>query len=106
MKQEIAEVHEIDTTGAPAGGHTSGVGIQITWQKGPLGRDGARKEPNGAFVEGVIQAAVGRLEHFQSTRFKCRENALAITKLEEALHWLQSRADDREKRGIEGTNAV
>lgn len=106
MKQQISERHDIDTTGAPAGGQTTGLGIQIDWQKGPLGRDGARKDPNGAFVEGVVQAAIGRLEHYQSTRFKCRENALAITKLEEALHWLQSRTDDRERRGIEGTNAV
>lgn len=106
MKQHIEETHNLDENGNPAGGITTGTGIAITWQSGPLGRGDDRKEPNGAFVEGVIQAALGRLEHYQSTKFRCRENALAITKLEEALHWLESRTANREKRQVEGTHAV
>lgn len=105
MRQEITEMHNLDpVTGAPAGGTTAGVGIQIQWQNGPLGRGADRVSPNGAFVEGVIQAALGRLQHYQSTKFNCRENALAITKLEEALHWCQHRTADREARAVEGTH--
>ena len=102
MMQEIVEHHDVDADNNPTGGLTTGVGIQINWQNGPLGRNGDRKEPNGAFVEGIVQAALGRLYFYQSTKFKCRENALAITKLEEALHWCQHRTADREARGVEG----
>jgi hypothetical protein len=106
MRQPITEQHHVDEHGNPAGGTTSGRGISIEWQNGPLAVDGVRREPNGAFVEGVIAAALGRLQHYQASRFKCRENALAITKLEEALHWLESRTKDREQRGVEGTHQV
>ena len=107
MRQAISETHQVDAAGLPAGGRTDATGISIGWQNGPLGRDADRQEPNGAFVEGVIQAAIGRLEWYQTTsdgRFRCRENALAITHLEEALHWLESRTAKREARGVEGTH--
>jgi hypothetical protein len=105
MRQVINEDHRIDpATGNPAGGITSGKGLAIAWQDGPLAVDGERKQPNGAFVEGVIEAALGRLQFYQRSKFTCRENALAITKLEEALHWLGHRTADREARGVEGTH--
>lgn len=106
MNQQITEHHDLDSDGNPAGGKSSGTGIAIQWQDGPLGRGADRKEPNGAFVEGVINAALGRLQHYQITKFACRENALAITKLEEALHWLNHRTAQREARDVEGTHGV
>lgn len=106
MKQRIHEAHNKDENGKPAGGATNGMGITIHWQNGPLQVNGKRKEPNGAFVEGVIQAAIGRLKWYQTTEFSCRENALTITKLEEALHWCHHRTADREDRGVEGTHQV
>jgi len=106
MLQEVNGKHFTDANGNPAGGRTTGKGIEINWQNGPLGRGEERKEPNGAFVEGVIAAAIDRLEYYQSSKFKCRENALAITKLEEALHWCQHRTAKREKRAVEGTHTV
>ncbi len=36
--------------------------------------------------------------------FPCRENALTITKIEEAIHWQDARTKDRESRGVEGLN--
>ena len=106
MIQKIQSQHNSDDNGNPAGGSTIGVGISISWQNGPLGRGEDRIEPNGAFVEGVIAAALDRLQYYQSSKFKCRENALAITKLEEALHWCQHRTADREARDVEGTHTV
>lgn len=106
MNQEIVESHRVDANGNPTGGRTTGTGIDIQWQDGPLAVDGVRKAPNGAFVEGVISAAIGRLEHYQASKFRCRENALVITKLQEALMWLQWRTRDREGQGIEGTHGV
>ena len=106
MEQGIAQDHIVDEAGNPAGGTTEGIGIKIQWQNGPLGRGADRKEPNGAFVEGVIKAAIGRLEFYQASKFNCRENALALTKLQEALHWLNHRTQAREKRDVEGTHAI
>ncbi len=103
--RQILEQHRTDKQGHPAGGTTTGLGIEIHWQDGPLGAQGdARRTPNGAFVEDVIAAALGRLEFYQVGAFKCRENALAITKLQEALHWLRHRTADRLARGVEGTH--
>jgi hypothetical protein len=96
----------LEADGNPAGGAVQATGMDIVWQDGPLGRGAERKEPNGAFVETVIMAAKQRIEFYQDGQFKCRENALAITKLEEALHWLNSRTVSRERRAVEGTHAV
>lgn len=105
MQQQIEALNYKDDEGRPNGGTVFGVGLSIQWQRGPLGRGEDRMEPNGAFVETVIEAARQRIEFYQSTQFKCRENALAITKLEEALHWLRSRTQRRETAGTEGTHA-
>lgn len=102
--QEIQVKNVSDKKGNPMGGTVTGEGIFIRWQDGPLGTGADRKEPNGAFVEGVIMAAVARLTFFQDSKFACRENALAITKLEEAIHWLNHRTQDRLVRGVEGTH--
>lgn len=106
MLQKINQEHRNDENGNPTGGETNGTGITIFWQDGPLGRGKDRVEPNGAFVEGVIAAAIGRLEFFQASAFKCRENAIALTHLETALLWLQKRTMEREAREVEGTHAV
>lgn len=104
MQDTFAATNHLDPSGNPAGGTVSGVGLDISWQNGPLGRDADRVAPNGAFVETVIAAAKQRIEHYQSGKFACRENALAITKLEEALHWLNHRTAAREARQVEGTH--
>lgn len=82
MLDRFTATNRLDPQGNPAGGEVMGVGLDIRWQDGPLGRGADRQEPNGAFVETVIAAAKQRIEHYQSTQFSCRENALAITKLE------------------------
>lgn len=102
--QKILAENYLDDQGRPAGGHVHGVGLSIEWQNGPLGRDAERLEPNGAFVETVLRAALQRIEHYQAGQFRCRENALAITKIEEALLWLGSRTARRETAGVEGTH--
>jgi len=102
--QQITCVNENDENGRPAGGHVYGVGLAINWQNGPLGRDHERTEPNGTFVETVLRAAVQRLEYYNSGQFRCRENSLAITHIEEALHWLNARTARREEAGVEGTH--
>lgn len=102
--QPHSHIQTSDFEGRPAGGSVSGVGLQITWQNGPLGSGEDRKDPNGCFVETVLAVAVERLEFYQDSPFRCRENALAITKIEEALHWLNSRTARRVAAGVEGTH--
>lgn len=104
MNQPFDSRHDSDDLGRPAGGISVATGISVEWQNGPLGRDGERAEPNGAFVETVIAIAIDRLEYYNAGQFRCRENSLAITKLEEALHWLNHRTARREQAGVEGTH--
>lgn len=56
---------------------------------------------DGTTNEEVIEMLINRLT-FLNNKFPCRENALAITKLEESLFWLEKRTKNREKRGVEG----
>jgi hypothetical protein len=98
-----------DNKGNPTGGHTEMLvssdgelsnAIMINWQDGIILPDGVQ---NGAFVEDVLEAARQRLLYFNSTRFRCRENSLAITKIEEALQWLDWRTRNRLSQGVENT---
>lgn len=98
--------NNVDADGNPAGGSVHGTGFDIEWQSGPVGRVGSdeRVAPTGAFVEDVIASALQRIQHYQEGRFRCRENAVAITKLEEALMWLDSRTKRRTEQNVEGTH--
>lgn len=73
--------------------------ISFTMQKGPVKEVGI----NGCQVDTLIYAARRMIDGLNK-QFPCRENVLAVTKLDEALHWLEARKLDREKRGVEGEN--
>ena len=67
---------------------------------------GARKEAES--IPGVIDADLleivrDRLRDFQAGPFACRENACALTHIEEALMWINRRVEDRITRGVLGT---
>ena len=72
----------------------------VTFQKGAIKEHGV----NGVCNEDLIAMVITRLEHFNQSEFRCRENSMAITKLEEALLWLRKRTMSREQRGVEGTH--
>jgi hypothetical protein len=72
------------------------------FQKGPLLEAGL----NGISDEVLIAIVIDRLEGFNGGPYRCRENSLALTKLEEALHWLKHRTAARQKRGVEGTHTI
>lgn len=103
MLQEFEAENNL-VKGKPAGGHVTGEGLSILWQKGPLGRGKDRKEPNGTFVETVIAAALQRLEFYQDSGFGCSENASAIHNLKSAIGVLEFRTQQREGAGVEGTH--
>lgn len=56
---------------------------------------------NGTTNEAVLDMLIDRMGSLQS-KFPCRENAIVITHLEEALMWLEKRTRDRKARGVEG----
>ena len=74
----------------------------ILFQNGPINEVGV----NGITHEVLLAIVADRLRSFQAGPFSCRENALALTKIEEAQQWLQSRTLARMRRGVEGTHTV
>jgi hypothetical protein len=60
---------------------------------------------NGTTLEEMLNVSIERLNQL-NRRFPCRENSVAITKMEEALMWLDKRTKDRKLRGVEGTHQI
>jgi len=73
--------------------------ISFRMQNGPIKEVGV----NGCQVDTLIHAAKLIIEGLNA-KFPCRENSMVITKLDEAIHWLEHRKKDREKRNVEGFN--
>jgi hypothetical protein len=71
--------------------------------KKPTGEEDGQMmtEHDGTSTEEVIEMLLDRMNFLQKA-FPCRENAIVITKLDEALLWLNKRTADREKRNVEG----
>ena len=92
-----------DTNDADSGsGHHYQIGwgnddIHINFQKGAVKENGV----NGVTTESLLATSLHRTQQLNK-RFPCRENAIAITKMEEALLWLNKRTTDRQERGVEG----
>jgi len=60
-----------------------------------------RTVSDGTTNEEVLRVLIDRCQ-FLNAKFPCRENAIAITKLQEALFWLEERTRGRLARGVEG----
>lgn len=87
--------------------------LVVNWQDGPRGTgetnaDGSPvlADPNGAFVEDVLWAALQRLEFFNQSKYRDRANSLAITHIEQALQALKDRQLERSYRNVEGKHEV
>lgn len=74
--------------------------LDIAWQDGPLGET----EMNGVLPEDVLTIVRDRLDELNQGEFRCRENSLAITAIEEALGWLWQRRIKRFERDVLGTS--
>lgn len=73
---------------------------KVSFQNGPVGEN----DINGCHQEDLLAIVIDRLQYFQKGDYACRENALALTKIEEAMHWLNHRTTARQARGVEGTS--
>jgi hypothetical protein len=78
----------------------NGRGAVIQFQNGPVKEVGT----NGVTHEALLAIVEDRLKSFQAGPYACRENAIALTKIQEAMHWLHHRTRERLARGVEGTH--
>lgn len=99
MRNDLEHDFHLNSEGNPAGGATLGNGLHVTWQRGPV----VPGNPNGCFVEDLLEAAKARLNWFQASKFACEANAAAIDAIDFALSQLDRRTADRKARGVEGT---
>ena len=70
-------------------------------------QNGARKLPesiHGVLDTDLLEIVRHRLQAFQKGQFATRENAVALTHIEEALLWMNKRVEDRIERNVLGTN--
>lgn len=70
-------------------------------------QNGARKLPDsehGVLDTDLLEIVRDRLKGFQNGEFATRENACALTHIEEALMWMNRRVEDRIERNVLGTN--
>ena len=86
----------------PEYGPRAAESVELFFQNGPINEAGL----NGVTQEVLLAIVADRLRSFQAGKFACRENALALTKIEEAMHWLHARTLHRVSRGVEGTHTV
>ena len=73
--------------------------LSVRFQDGVVSENGR----NGVYVEDLIEVAIGRLSGY-NRELPSRETSVAITKLQEALMWLDARRADREARGVWSTD--
>lgn len=95
--------NEYIVVAAPAEGEEIGLDnpyAKVKFQKGPIKENGV----NGCHNEDLIAIVIDRLQCLNQGDFACRENSIAITKLEEALLWLNKRTQDRIARNVDGTS--
>ena len=107
LDKNTQQENTTDENGNPTGGFVKGIGLDIVWQSGPLGRGQERQIPNGAFVETVIEAARQRIQFYQEAadgKFANIRNENALIHLQNALWELNQRTIERESRQVEGTH--
>ena len=75
--------------------------VSFTIQSDPIKEVGI----NGCQAVDMLEYVKCLFESLNET-FPCRENALTITKIEEAIHWQEARTKDRERRNVEGQNRL
>lgn len=89
---DIYMANETPETGEPI--------MVIQFQKGPRNDPASRR---GILDGDLLEIVRDRLRAFQDGPYATRENACALTHIEEALMWMNKRAEDRAERNVLGT---
>lgn len=109
-REKLNDVYSTDKIG-PGGAHHRYVITKndnpeinletIQFQCGPRKEEGST---HGVLDADLLEIVRDRLKSFQAGPYSCRENACALTHIEEALMWMNRRVEDRIERNVLGTN--
>lgn len=105
-REKLNKVYAVDETGNGGAHHEYIVmcddePIEIAFQNGARNEEGSIR---GVIDSDLLEIVRDRLKCFQQGPFSSRENACALTHIEEALMWLNRRVEDRIERQVLGTN--
>lgn len=110
-REKLNDVYAVDEKGNGGANHEYIVSTSLDGCIQDLAvihfQNGGRREENS--IHGVIDADLleivrHRLQCFQAGPYSSRENACALTHIEEALMWLNRRVEDRIERNVLGIN--
>ena len=111
-REKLNDVYSVDEKGNGGAKHkylicengsdgTVGIFNEVNFQ------NGARKlkdSIHGVLDTDLLEIVRHRLQCFQKGDFASRDNAVALTHIEEALMWMNRRVEDRIEREVLGTN--
>ena len=113
-RENLNEVYTADEKGPGGANHEYHVVIMdsnikdmandvaiIKFQKGARNECGSQ---HGVIDTDLLEIVRDRLKSFQAGPFSSRENACALTHIEEALMWMNRRVEDRIERNVLGRN--
>lgn len=110
-REKLNKVFSIDEEGAGGAYHkyliVSDMGLHIPREQEIEFQTGPRTEDDsipGVANEDLLEIVRDRLKSFQAGPFSSRENACALTHIEEALMWMNRRVEDRIERNVLGKN--
>lgn len=93
--------HDYDIYTAGCNPNTTEIAMAcVEFQKGPRNDPQSR---HGVLDSDLLEIVRDRLKAFQSGPMATRENACALTHIEEALMWMNRRVEDRIERNVLGT---
>lgn len=107
-REKLNDVYPMDGIGPGGAYHTYNISkhdymlplCTIQFQKGPRNEEGSQL---GVIDTDLLEIVRDRLKSFQAGPYSSRENACALTHIEEALMWLNRRVEDRIERNTLGT---
>ena len=111
-RENLNEVFVVDEKGNGGAHHI----YEIKWDADNNGyistyrvefQNGARKlkdSKHGVLDTDLLEIVRHRLQCFQQGDFATRDNAIALTHIEEALLWMNKRVEDRIGRNVLGTD--
>jgi hypothetical protein len=116
-REKLNNVYAVDEVGPGGANHEYTIGmiteveglgqceavtdVTIQFQCGPRNEDNSI---HGVIDTDLLEIVRDRLKAFQEGPFNSRENACALTHIEEALMWMNRRVEDRIERNVLGTN--
>lgn len=107
-RENLNTVFVTDEKGNGGAHHNYVIDLQDGNKQVPIDfQNGARKLPDsihGVLDTDLLEIVRHRLQCFQQGEFATRENAIALTHIEEALLWMNKRVEDRIERNVLGTN--